>query len=180
MLWASGIAAAAALAVNRVRGRRAPASAPPEPTTAVVAQAAVAVDAPVDHLFALWARLEGLPRLIRHLTEVEPLGGQRYLFRVVGPGGGVLAWEVAITRQIPGAVLGWRSLPGAAVEHEATVTFAPATAGGVTVSVRLWYRTREMTARRTIQAMMGAQPDRDLGADLQRFKLLVERGWLAA
>jgi uncharacterized membrane protein len=180
MLWASGIAAAAALAVSRVRGWRGPAGALPEAVTEVVAQAAVVVEAPVDRLFPLWAHLEGLPRLLRHLTEVEPLGGDRYLFRVIGAGGAALAWEVAITRHVPGAVVTWRSVPRAPIEHEATVALAPAIGGGVTVSVRLHYRTREMTARRTVRSMMGVQPDRDLGADLQRFKLLVERGRLAA
>src|SRR4051794_37477732 len=104
MLSASGIAAAAALAVARVRGKRGP-DAAPQPATAVEAQAGVVVDAPADRLLALWARLEGLPRLLRHVAEVRRLGGDRYQFQVIGPGGGVLAWEVSITRHVPAAVV---------------------------------------------------------------------------
>jgi uncharacterized membrane protein len=176
LLWASGLAAAAGVALARVRGKR---PAVVVPATTVAARAEVTVRAGADVVFAQWRRLDRLPRLLRHLTAVERLRGDRYRFRVVGPGG-PLAWEASVNRYVPGAVIAWQSAPGAPVEQQAVVELRQDPRGGTRLSVALRYRAADEAQARTLRWMMGARPDVDLGADLLRFKLLVEAGKLAA
>jgi uncharacterized membrane protein len=180
MLWASGIAAAAVAAVARVRGHRVSARRQrAAPGCSILARAEVTVNAPPEKVFLAWSHLEQLPRLLRHLIDVERLAGDRYRFQVAGPGNAPLAWEAAVTRYVPGALIGWRSAPGATVDQAATVELLPVP-GGTRVSVQLRYAAPGGFAGSAIKAMMGARPDRDLGADLMRFKLLFEAGRLPA
>jgi uncharacterized membrane protein len=177
-LWAGGVAAAATVAIARGRTVRRPPGVA-RGRRGVSADAQVTIKAPADRLFALWARLPELPRVLRHLAVVERLDGDRYRFQVTGPGGAPLAWQAGVTRYVPGSLLAWRSSVDSPVEQEATVSFHPV--GEATVlRVELHYRARVAAVEETVRRLLGAQPERDLGADLLRVKLLVEAGKLAA
>ncbi len=72
----------------------------------------IRLENPVDEVYRFWARLENLPRFMRHLITVTDLGGGRSHWAARGPAGVTVEWDAEIINEIPNRVLAWRSLPG--------------------------------------------------------------------
>jgi uncharacterized membrane protein len=171
-------------ATARVRGVREveshlelaePGSGPPR--RSFVAAASVTVAAPPPAVFAQWNRLERLPAMLRHMRDVQRLGGDRYRFRATAPGGVAHDWEATVTRYIPDTLIAWRSLAGGGLDHAGIVRLGR-TRRGTLLAVRLFYAASDEEAARSLTTLMGPVPDHDLGADLGRWKALFEAGKL--
>lgn len=132
---------------------------------------------PPDAVYGFWRSFENLPRFLSHLERVEILGGRRSHWVARGPGGSTVEWDASITEDEPGRRLAWRSEPGAAVENEGEVSFAPAPGDrGTEVRVRLVYRPPGGAAGAAVAWLAGEAPDEQVREDLRRFKAVVETG----
>lgn len=135
----------------------------------------VTVARPARELYNFWRRLETLPQFMQHVEEVTALTDIRSRWRVRAPIGSRATWEAEIINDIPGQLIGWRSLPGSAIHHAGSVHF-DARDGLTEVRVVLEYAPPARYVGASIARILGEDPHRQIAEDLQRFKDIVERG----
>lgn len=135
----------------------------------------ITVARPAAELYAFWRELNTLPRFMEHLEEVTTLTPTRSRWRVRAPIGSRATWEAEIINDVPGQIIGWRSLPGSAIHHAGSVHF-DSRDGMTEVRVVLEYAPPARYVGASIARILGEDPQRQVGADLRRFKEIVERG----
>lgn len=140
----------------------------------------IRLENPVDEVYRFWARLENLPRFMRHLITVADLGGGRSHWAARGPGGVAVEWDAEIINQIPNRVLAWRSLPGGDVTTAGSVTFEPARAeNGTQLTVTLQYAPPAGPLGRAVALVFGREPSQTIREDLRTLKQILEAGEIA-
>jgi uncharacterized membrane protein len=138
---------------------------------------AIAVNATPEQCYDAWRNFERLPRFMKHLEEVRMTGEKRSHWVARGPGGMRVEWDAETTADVPNTQISWRSLPGATVENEGSVSFEPGPAGrGTLVRVNLQYRPPGGSAGSIVARLFGEEPTMQIPEDLRRFKRLVETG----
>jgi uncharacterized membrane protein len=89
----------------------------------------VTINATADRLFTFWRKLDQLPRFMDHLsrsirsTNAYRTGSPRL------PAGEPVEWDAEVISEIPGELIGWRTLEGADVVSAGSVRFKRAFAG---------------------------------------------------
>lgn len=136
---------------------------------------AVAVARPADELYRFWRRLETLPHFMTHVEEVTVLTNQRSRWRVRAPVGSRVTWEAEIINDVPSQLIGWRSLPGSAIHHAGSVHFDQRD-DLTQVRIVLEYAPPARYVGASVARILGEDPNRQIAADLQRFKSIAERG----
>jgi uncharacterized membrane protein len=130
-----------------------------------------------EELYAFWRNFELLPRFMQHLVQVNELDGQRSHWVAKAPAGRTVEWDAEIINEIPGELIGWRTLPGADVVSAGSVRFKPAPGGrGTEVRVRLQYDPPAGRFGAAVAFLMGRDPARAIREDLRRLKQLIEGG----
>ncbi len=136
----------------------------------------IRVDAPPETVYALWREYANFPRFMANVREVRDLGNGRSRWVVAGPGGVPVEYEAELTHEVPGQLLGWRTVPGSVVDHAGVVRFHRGRDGATRVHVRLSYIPPEGAVGHGVAALFGADPKRQMDADLARMKTLLETG----
>ncbi len=138
---------------------------------------AVTINRPRDQVYRFWRTLENLPRFMRHLESVRPLGGTRSHWIATGPAGREIAWDAEITNETENELLAWHSLPGAAVDNVGSVLFKDAPRGqGTEVIVKLQYRVLGGKVGALAAKLWGEEPSQQIREDLHRLKQVLEAG----
>ena len=138
---------------------------------------AVTINASPEDLYAFWRNLEVLPRFMNHLVEVRQLDQCRSHWVAKAPAGRTVEWDAEIINEIPGELIGWRTLPGSDVVSAGSVRFKCAPGGrGTEVRVRLQYEPPAGKVGATIAWLLGHDPAQAIREDLRRLKQLVEAG----
>jgi uncharacterized membrane protein len=146
----------------------------------VKARSATTVNASPDEVYAQWRNFERLPTFMYHLKSVQVTGDTRSHWAAKAPAGTTVEWDAEITDDLPGRVIAWRSLPGAAVDNTGSVRFVPAPAGqGTEVYVELEYTPPGGPIGTLAAKLFGEEPNQQLADDLRRFKQIVETGEIA-
>jgi uncharacterized membrane protein len=135
---------------------------------------AIEIDAPVDAVFAFWRSWDNFPRFMHNVRAVRDVGGGRSHWEVAGPAGVAVEWDAEVTQLVPNEVVAWKTVPGSTVEHAGVVRFQPAGDRRTTLSVRLSYEPPAGALGHAVAALFGADPAREIAADLRRMKALVE------
>lgn len=135
----------------------------------------LAVSRPAGELYAYWRKLETLPRFMEHLEEVTVLTDRRSRWVAKAPLGTRVSWEAEINNDIPGQLIGWRSLPGSTIHNAGSVHFDER---GSTTQVRvvLEYSPPAGLLGASIAKLLGEDPQSQIAGDLERFKTLMETG----
>lgn len=141
----------------------------------VAIEKTVSIDAAPEQVYDQFANYENFPRFMSNVIQVRDLGHGRSRWIVKGPGGTEFAWTAAVTEHDRPHRLAWRSEPGAEVEQAGTITLEPQR-GGTRVTVHISYRPPAGAVGKTIARLMGRDPARELEEDLERMKMLIERG----
>jgi uncharacterized membrane protein len=137
----------------------------------------VTINVPADQLFRFWRNFEQLPRFMDHLVSVRQLDDRRSHWVAKAPGKRKVEWDAEIINEIPGELIGWRTLEGADVVSAGSVRFKPAAAGrGTEVHVRLQYDPPAGRIGATVAWLLGHEPSQVIREDLRRFKQLMETG----
>jgi len=128
-------------------------------------------------LYRFWRSFELLPSFMDHLVSVEQLDQCRSHWVAKAPAGRTVEWNAEIINEIPGELIGWRTLDGSEVVSAGSVRFKPALGGrGTEVRVRLQYDPPGGKLGSTIAWMFGEEPSQTIREDLRRFKRLMETG----
>lgn len=141
----------------------------------IEAEHAILVERPARDLYRVWRRLENLPRLMRQIESVLPLGGNRFRWTVRAPIGTV-AWDAEIVHEREDELIAWRSLEGSEIDHAGSVHFDASPRGGdaTEVRVRLAYTPPPGPMGQVLAKLFGEDPERRVADDLKRFKRTME------
>lgn len=140
----------------------------------------VTIARPVEELYHWWRNFSNLPRIMDNVESVLVLPDGTTHWFARGPGGKLVEWEAGIINEVPGEVIGWRTLEGAPVSHAGAVRFSPAPGDqGAEVKVEMEYTPPAGGIGGAIAKLMGQEPGQLIHADLRRFKMLMETGEIA-
>jgi len=138
------------------------------------------IDKPPSECYAFWRDLRNLPRFMTMLTAVEDLGSGKSHWVLNGPAGAHLEWDAQITRDEPGRLIGWRSLPNSHLAHAGVVRFEPAPGDrGTVVRIVAHYQPLMTFSGKQFARVLHSNPDARVREDLRRFKQLLETGEVA-
>lgn len=151
-----------------------------EPHEGVLRVRAITVRRSPEDVYRYWRDFSNLPRFMRNLQAVEPLGGNRSHWVTKGPAGTSVEWDAELTEDVPNELIAWQSLPGAAVENSGRVLFQAAPGDrGTEVRVELRYSPPAGALGVKVAQLFGKEPKQQLQDDLRAFKQMLETGEIA-
>jgi uncharacterized membrane protein len=169
----------AARRLGRQNGRANVTEMRPRQRTSVRVSKTFTINASPDEVYSFWRQLDNLPRFMRHLESVEPLGGRISHWTARGPAGMRVQWDAEMIEDTPQRI-SWRSLERADVPNSGSVEFRPAPGGrGTELRVRLQYDPPGGKAGKWFAKLFGEEPAQQLYEDLRRVKSLMETGEVA-
>jgi uncharacterized membrane protein len=132
--------------------------------------------APAD-LYRFWRDFQNFPRFMPHLRSVREDTARQSHWVAQGPAGTTVEWDAEITEDRPDAVIAWRSLAGADLDHAGSVHFeaAPGERGTV-VRVCMQYHPPGGALGTVVATLVGEEPGQHMHEGLRRFKQLMEAG----
>jgi hypothetical protein len=132
------------------------------------AEKSIQVDVPVTTAYNQWTQFEDFPHFMGGVKEVRQLGDKR-LHWVAEIAGVRREWEATILEQVPDQKIAWAATEGAT--NAGAVRFQPAGPGSTIVQLSLEYEPQGVVEQ--VGDKLGIV-QRQVDADLQRFKSLVE------
>jgi uncharacterized membrane protein len=132
-----------------------------------------------DEVYRFWRNLENLPRFMRHLQSVQEVDNKHSHWVAKAPGGRSVEWKAEIINEVPGQLIGWRSLEGADVDNAGSVHFTPV-ADGTEVRVSLQYNPPGGALGVLFAKLFGEEPSRQIADDLDCLKQMMETGTATA
>ena len=169
----------AARRLGRENGRTNIAEMRPRQRTSIRVSKTFTINASPEEVYSFWRQLDNLPRFMRHLESVEPLGGRMSHWVARGPAGMRVQWDAEMIEDTPQRI-SWRSLERADVPNSGTVEFRPAPGDrGTELRVRLQYDPPGGKAAKWFARLFGEEPGQQLYEDLRRVKSLIETGEVA-
>ncbi len=144
-------------------------------TRAVRVDTSIFVERPPDELYRFWRKLENLPVVMGHLVSVRQIRGNRSHWVAKAPAGTIVEWEADIINDVENEIIAWCSLEGSDVDNAGAVHFMPVD-NGTEVSVTIRYSPPGDVLGAAVARLLGGNPRKQIEADLERFKLLMESG----
>jgi uncharacterized membrane protein len=144
---------------------------------------AVTINRSAEDLYQFWRNFENLPKFMDHLVSVRNLegDGKRTHWEAKAPLGKTVEWDAEVIEDVPNRRIAWRSLEGADVYNEGSVTFEPAPGNrGTMIKVEMSYDPPGGKIGATVAKLAGQAPDKQIPLDLRRFKQLLEAGEIAS
>jgi uncharacterized membrane protein len=129
-----------------------------------------------DEVYSYWRKLESLPAFMDHLQEVRVIDQLHSHWVAKGPLGVPVEWDAEIINDIPPTLLSWKSTGQSDVVSAGSVRFKAEGEGATRVRVKLQYDPPAGKIGATIASLLGEDPQRQIAADLRRFKELIEAG----
>ncbi|MFA7249211.1 MAG: SRPBCC family protein [Dehalococcoidia bacterium] len=128
----------------------------------------IAVNAPIEAVYAQWTQFEEFPRFMEGVDEVRQLDDRRMHWRANIAGRDV-EWDAEIREQVPHDKIVWRSIDGASTAG--LVSFQPLDSGRTRVHLELSYEP-EGALEQAGDAL--GIVERQVEGDLERFKDFIE------
>ena len=122
---------------------------------------AVTINAPPDQIYRFWRQLDRLPEVMPHLEKVEQIDNKRSRWTAKAFDQVPITWNAEIINEVPFETIGWKTLPGEAIQNAGSVTFRPVPGnGGTEVRVHLQYAAPGGKAASWLARMAGEDPAR--------------------
>ena len=146
----------AALGVNHAETKTALAGA-----RGVHVRESITVAAPAEQLYTFWRQMVHLPEVLPHLERVDVIDGKLSRWTARAFGQVPLTWQAEIINEVPFETIGWRTLPGEAIQHAGSVVFKslPGSAG-TDVRVHMQYAPPGGRAAAWFAGLMGQDPEK--------------------
>lgn len=107
---------------------------------AINIRTSLVVDRPRTEVYNFWRKLENLPLFMGHLVKITEIDGRHSKWEAKFPGGPKIMWTAEIVKDEPGYLLGWQSLPDAAIQNAGKVVFKDTPTGGTELRIIITYR----------------------------------------
>jgi len=131
-------------------------------------EASVEVEAPLRTVYNQWTQFEEFPRFMEGVKEVTQLD-DTHVHWVAEIGGTTHEWDAEITEQKPDERVAWRNVDGK--DNAGVVTFHRLSDDRTLVNVQMDFVPEGVKEK--VGNALGA-PERQVEADLERFKELIE------
>ena len=119
----------------------------------------ITVNASPEELYNFWRRLEQLPSVMPHLESVEQLDFKLSRWTAKTFGQMPVTWNAEIINEVPFETIGWKTLPGEAIQHAGSVVFKRLPGTNTTdVRVNLQYSPPGGKAAAWFAALLGQDP----------------------
>jgi uncharacterized membrane protein len=128
-----------------------------------------------QRVFEILRDCEGYSRFMAHVLDVRDLGDGRCRWKVRGPASVPIEYETQITREVPGELIAWKTLPGSTVRHAGIARLEPSERG-TRLDIHMSYRPPAGAIGHAIATLLGTDPKSALDDDLARLKSLIESG----
>lgn len=134
------------------------------------------VNRPKHEVFNFWKNFENLPLFMEHLENVEKIDENLSEWEVKVPGGiWHLRWQSEIVKEIPGELIGWRSLPGSGLENAGKVEFFDSEDGlGTVVHAVISYQAPLGIAGEGAARVLNPYFEKIVREDILSFKEFIE------
>lgn len=140
----------------------------------------ITINRSADDLYNFWRNFENLARFMTHIERIEVQDGKRSHWVVKAPLGGHVEWDARIINEIPGKLIGWRSLENADVDNAGSVEFESLdNLRGTKVTVSIKYSPPGDKIGIAVAKLLGENPEKQIEEDLRRLKQLMETGEIA-
>jgi uncharacterized membrane protein len=137
----------------------------------------VVVNRPSHELFHFWRNFENLPQFMGFVDRVEIEDERLSSWGVRLPNGHAFQWKMETTEAIENERISWRTTADSKIELSVTVSFTEfPERRGTEVMQAIRCRLPEGASGRAFRRLIGRKPERQLRADLLRFKKLMEVG----
>ncbi|MFO0577834.1 MAG: SRPBCC family protein [Polyangia bacterium] len=135
----------------------------------------VDVEAPLGEVFAFYRNFQNFPRFMQHVREITVLDDRLSHWKVAGPAGKTVEWDVELTVCLPNERIGWKTPPHQSVEHAGTVHFEPLGERRTRLDVRMSYNPPAGALGHVVARLFQVDPKTSLDEDLARLKALLEK-----
>lgn len=133
-----------------------------------------------EEVYRFYRDFDNLPRFMKHLKSVTPLGGGRSRWAMSIPGGRLVEWDAQIVEDREYELIRWRSLEGADLQHHGQVRFDRAPGDrGTEVHVRWRYHPPGAGFGAIIAKLAKVYTSSTLKDELRRMKQILEAGEIA-
>lgn len=132
------------------------------------------VHRPVSEVFAFLKDFENFPRLVGSLRRVVDYEDGRSHWEGYTPSGGVVAWDVVVTKYVPNTVIGWESVPGGDVDARGLIRFSPISSDSTRLHIELSYTPHETALGDALHALAGMRREEQLAHELARASFYIE------
>lgn len=128
---------------------------------------AITIARPPHEVYALWRNFERLPEFMSWVESVRDMGGGVSHWKVKTPAGASIEYDAELVEDAPNHRIAWRSLPGASVPNQGSVTFLEAPGN----------RGTEVVVELQVAAPLGKTiASSEAMGDLRRLKQILETG----
>ena len=136
------------------------------------------VKAPVDRVWAVWSDLEAMPRWMRWIESVKTLDDPDLTDWTLAAQGFRFSWKAKITSRVEAQQLHWESVGGLATKG--AVRFYPESETCTAVKLSVTYELPGVLAPLMEPSILGGIVTKELQANLDRFRDLVESDYCVA
>jgi uncharacterized membrane protein len=170
------LAAAGGALLYRAAARPAPDFMDRRPAFArgVMVKKAIQVDSSPEECYRFWRELEKLSEFMDRVQSVRVVSDTRSRWVARAVGGTSIEWDAQIVKDVPNQMIGWRSLPGSALQTAGSVRFEPDN-GATKVSVTFKYDPPAGKIGAAVAELFGDSPSKQIGEELRGFKTLMEK-----
>lgn len=132
--------------------------------------------APLENVFAFWARYAEFPRYTTHVREVLEQGEGRSHWRVIGPAGIETTWNAVITKFVADREIAWQTEPDSLIQHAGTLKFHDNGDGTTTMHLKMTYNPLAGVIGHGMARLIGSDLKTMLEEDLLRIKTVLDEG----
>ncbi|HGY5537854.1 MAG: SRPBCC family protein [Prochlorococcus sp.] len=133
------------------------------------------IKVPVERAWAVWMDLEAMPRWMNWIESVKTLDDPNLTNWTLAAQGFRFQWKARITKQVEGQQLQWESVGG--LPTKGAVRFYAESENHTAVKLSVSYELPRALAPLMEPSILGGIVTRELQANLDRFRDLVESGY---
>lgn len=141
---------------------------------------AVAINRPVDVLYAFWRDPRNLPDVLKNIDDVSAIDERRWHWVARGPLGARIAWDADLVDARPHRSIAWRSVPEAPIKTQGAIWFEPLPKDrGTRVVLDMQFEAPGAVLTEMLGKLTGDAPSQQVYEALRRFKQIMETGEVA-
>jgi uncharacterized membrane protein len=135
----------------------------------------VRLNAPLEVVFQFWNNFSNFPRFMSYVQSVELNERHGFTWKVMGPGGVPIQWDIGVSALIPNQLISWKSIPGAFIMNSGTVSLKSIHHDkGTQLDIILTYSPPAGLLGYEIIKGLGFDPRNLIDQDLKKMKKLIE------
>lgn len=140
----------------------------------------ITIEAPQDVVYRRWRSFAELPKVMKHIDEIEVIDDKRQRWRAdLLAHGAPIEWVAEITDDVPNERIAWRSVEGGPVDMQGEVRFTATEDGRATrLDVAIDYKLRVGKLGAAVGRGLRPLLRDEVKEDLRRFQSLLETGEL--